>query len=442
MNNAREECFVSGESKINVVTMGCSKNLVDSESLLGQLKAGGLDLTSDVEDAQTVVINTCGFIEAARKESIDAILEAVDRKRRGELRKIVVMGCLSERYKKELMQEIPEVDVFFGSHEMQEVVAELGADYRKNLLGERVISSPGHYAFLKISEGCDNPCSFCSIPLMRGKHTSKPLEDIAREARFLVSHGVKELNLIAQDSTYYGLDLYGDRRLSRVLTTLAEIPGVEWLRLLYAYPAHFPEDILDVFRTHSNICRYLDIPVQHIADSVLRSMRRGISARKTRELLDTIRNAVPGIALRTTLIVGYPDETEKDFQMLYDFVGDMKFHRLGVFVYSHEEGTSAFPLGDPIPQSVKEERRDALMSLQKGISESRNEMLVGTRTKVMIDREEDGVFVGRTEWDAPEIDQEVFVRSDSLLANGTVCEVQITGSTEYDLYASVVPGKN
>jgi ribosomal protein S12 methylthiotransferase len=429
---------VKGKSKINVVTMGCSKNLVDSESLLGQLKINRAAVTSNVDEADTVVINTCGFIEAAKQESIDAILEAVERKKKGELKKIVVMGCLSDRYKKELMDEIPEVDVFFGSNNMKDVVEELGGDFKKELLGERVLSTPMHYAFLKISEGCDNPCSFCSIPIMRGKHRSKPKEEVLREAQFLTSHGVKELILIAQDSTYYGLDIYGERRLPDLLRMLAETPRVEWLRLMYAYPAKFPLEVLDVFRDHPKICRYLDIPVQHISDTVLKSMRRGISSRKIRELLEAIKNAIPGMALRTTLIVGYPDETEKDFQLLYDFVGEMKFHRLGVFTYSQEDGTSAFPLGDPIPQHVKEERREALMNLQKSVSEARNEASIGSRVKVIIDREEDGVFVGRTEWDAPEIDQEIFVESEPALAIGQFYEVQVTGAAEYDLYAQVV----
>jgi ribosomal protein S12 methylthiotransferase len=417
--------------------MGCSKNLVDSESLLGQLKISNSRLTSNIDDADTVVINTCGFIEAAKQESIDAILEAVERKKNGELKKIVVMGCLSDRHKKELMQEIPEVDVFFGSNNIKEVVQELGGDFKKELLGERVISTPRHYAFLKISEGCNNPCSFCSIPIMRGKHRSKPTEEVLREAKFLTSHGVRELIIIAQDSTFYGLDLYGERRLAALLTLLAEIRGVEWLRLMYAYPAKFPLEVLDVFRDHPNVCRYLDIPVQHISDAVLKSMRRGISSRKTRELLETINKTIPGMALRTTLIVGYPGETEKDFQLLYDFIGQMKFHRLGVFTYSHEDGTTAYPLGDPIPPHVKEERREALMSLQKTISETRNEATIGSRKKVIIDREEDGVYVGRTEWDAPEIDQEVFVQPGKGLAMGKFCEVEIIGAVEYDLYAHI-----
>ncbi len=423
--------------KINVVTMGCSKNLVDSESLLGQLKAGGAALTSDVDDADTVVINTCGFIETARQESIDAILEAVERKKRGELKRVVVMGCLSERYKKELMQEIPEVDVFFGSNNLKEVVESLGADFKKELLGERVLATPKHYAFLKISEGCDNPCSFCSIPIMRGRHRSKPIEEIEREANILLSRGVKELILIAQDSTYYGIDIYGERKLASLMSTLAQQQGTEWIRLMYAYPARFPLDILEAMRSFRNVCRYLDMPVQHISDDVLKGMRRGISARKTYELLDTIRSAIPDIGLRTTLIVGFPGETEKDFQMLHDFVKETKFHRLGVFTYSHEEGTTAYPLGDPVPENVKEERKDAIMSLQKDIAEYRNQSLVGSTVKVLIDRKEDGIFVGRTEWDAPEIDQEVFVQSAFELHVGSFYGVQVTGAAEYDLFGKL-----
>ncbi|HEY6951957.1 MAG TPA: 30S ribosomal protein S12 methylthiotransferase RimO [Bacteroidota bacterium] len=429
---------MTGKAKINVVTMGCSKNLVDSEALLGQLKLNNAALTGDVEEADTVVINTCGFIEAAKQESIDAILEAVERKKNGQLKKIVVMGCLSDRYMDELRKEIPDVDVFFGSNHIQNVVEELGGDFKRDLLGERVISTPNHYAFLKISEGCDNPCSFCAIPIMRGKHRSKRTEEVIAEAKFLASHGVKELILIAQDSTYYGLDLYGERRLDSLLLSLAGIDGIEWIRLMYAYPSKFPLNVLNVVRENPRICRYLDIPVQHISDSVLKSMRRGISGRATRELLGVIRNTIPSIALRTTLIVGYPGETDKDFQLLYDFVEEMQFHRLGIFTYSQEDGTGAYPLGDPIPAEVKEERRGVLMELQRKISESRNETSVGSRVKVLIDRKEDGLYVGRTEWDAPEIDQEVFVESTKEIVIGNFYKVKITGSTEYDLYATLV----
>ncbi len=427
----------NGKPAINIVTMGCSKNLVDSESLLGQLNHGKVHLTKDIDAADTIVINTCGFIEAAKQESIDAILEAVERKKDGRLKRIVVMGCLSDRYKDELKKEIPEVDLFFGSNNIQEVVEGLGSDFRKDLLGERVVSTPRHYAFLKISEGCDNPCSFCAIPIMRGKHRSKAMERVIAEAQFLASGGTKELIVIAQDSTYYGLDLYGERRLDALLNGLTTVEGIDWVRLMYAYPAKFPMSVLDVFHDHPKICRYLDIPIQHFSDDVLRSMRRGVSSRAIRELIDSIQKRVPGIALRTTLIVGFPNETEKDFQMLCDFVRETKFHRLGVFTYSHEEGTTAYELGDPIPLAVKEERRNELMDLQKQISEERNESLVGLTVKVLIDRKEDGIFVGRTEWDAPEIDQEVFVEGSDNIVVGNFYDVKITGSTEYDLYATI-----
>lgn len=417
--------------------MGCSKNLVDSESLLGQLQLSKADLTDSVDDADTVVINTCGFIESAKQESIDAVLEAVERKKNGELKKIVVMGCLTERFKSELMREIPEVDVYFGSNSMKEVVEELGADFKKELLGERLLTMPSHFAYLKISEGCDNPCSFCAIPLMRGTHRSKPEELVLAEARSLAGKGVKELILIAQDSTYYGLDLYGERRLHRLLRALITVEGIEWVRLMYAFPAKFPVEILDVFRDNPKMCRYLDIPVQHVSDDVLKSMRRGITNRGTRETLGTIKQKMPGIALRTTLIVGYPNETEKDFQLLHDFVGEMKFHRLGVFTYSQEEGTTAFPLSDPIPQHVKEERRDTLMELQREISEERNQNQIGTTVKILIDAAIDGGYVGRTEWDAPEIDQEVVIQTKDHLAPGTFRSVRIDDATEYDLYGHV-----
>jgi len=417
--------------------MGCSKNLVDSESLLGQLQLSKADLTDSADDADTIVINTCGFIESAKQESIDAILEAVERKKKGELKKIVVMGCLTERFKSELMQEIPEVDVFFGSNSMKEVVEELGADFKKELLGERLLTTPSHFAYLKISEGCDNPCSFCAIPLMRGTHRSKPVELVLAEARSLAVKGVKELILIAQDSTYYGLDLYGERRLARLLRALTTVDGIEWIRLMYAFPARFPLEILDVFHESPKLCRYMDVPVQHASDDVLKSMRRGITNRGTREILGTIREKIPGIALRTTLIVGYPNETEKDFQLLNDFVREMKFHRLGVFTYSQEEGTTAFPLSDPIPQNVKEERRDILMELQREISEERNQNQIGTTVKVLIDAASDGGFVGRTEWDAPEIDQEVVIQTKDHLVPGSFCNVRIDDATEYDLYGHV-----
>ena len=424
--------------KISVVTLGCSKNTVDSEVLLAQLIGGKAHVVENVDDADIAVINTCGFIESAKQESIDAILEAVQRKNEGKLKKVVVMGCLSERYAKELVAEIPDVDSYFGSHHLAQIVRELGIDYREELLGERQLTTPSHFAYLKISEGCDHPCSFCAIPIMRGAHVSKSLEQIADETHRLVAHGVKELILIGQDTTSYGLDRYGERNLDRLLREVAAVDGIEWVRLMYAYPTKFPKKILDVFRENPKLCRYLDIPVQHASDEVLKSMRRGGTSRSLRELLLEIKGAVPDIGLRTTLIVGYPNERDEDFRQLCDFVEEIRFHRLGVFSYSQEEGTTAFDLGDPVPSEVKEERRVHLMELQQKISVERNELLVGSTVKVLLDRNEGEFFVGRTEWDAPEIDQEVLVRTVPGLAVGTFVEARVTDTTEYDLYADVV----
>jgi ribosomal protein S12 methylthiotransferase len=428
--------------KINVVTLGCSKNTVDTEVLLGQLIGGKANLVENVEDADIAVINTCGFIDAAKQESIEAILEAVQRKKDGTLKKVVVMGCLSERFAKDLAAEIPDVDSYFGSHHLSQVVRELGVDYQEELLGERQLTTPSHYAYLKVSEGCDNPCSFCAIPLMRGLHVSKPLERIGNETRRLAARGVKELILIGQDTTCYGLDLYGDRVLDRLLREVASVDGIEWVRLMYAYPTKFPKKILEVFRENPKLCRYLDIPVQHASDEVLRSMRRGGTLRGLKELLLEIKDAVPDIGLRTTLIVGYPNETEADFQLLCGFVEEMKFHRLGVFSYSQEEGTTAFDLGDPIPMEVKEERRSHIMEIQQRISEERNTSLIGTTLKVLLDRQEGEFFVGRTEWDAPEIDQEVLIRTVPGLAVGAFLSVKVTDTTEYDLYAECVDAES
>jgi len=426
------------QPKISVVTLGCWKNVVDSETLLGQLRDNRATVVENLEEADTVVINTCGFIEAAKKESLDAIVEAVHRKAAGQLKKVVVMGCLAERYRKDLAVELPEVDAFFGTNQVQDVLRSLDARFKYELLGDRQLTTPSHLAYLKISEGCDHPCSFCAIPLMRGKHVSKPLEQIIAEAQALAGRGVKELILIAQDSTYYGLDLYGERRLKQLLEALCAIEGIEWIRLMYAYPAKFPLDILEVFREQPKLCRYLDIPVQHASDAVLRSMRRGMTNRATRELLSRIKHELPDIALRTTLIVGYPNETEEDFLALCDFVREMKFHRLGVFTYSREEGTTAEPLGDPIPDEVKEERRSTIMEIQRSISAERNETLIGRTVRVLIDRKENGMAVGRTQWDAPEIDQEVYVRDGQDLRVGNFYEVRIGDALEYDLLAHCV----
>jgi ribosomal protein S12 methylthiotransferase len=428
---------VSEKSKINIVTLGCPKNIVDSEYLLGQLKNSNTQIVASADDADTVVINTCGFIKDAKQESIDAIMEAVEKKNRGELKKIVVIGCLSERFKKELASEIPEVDSFFGTNQLPDVLKDLSVDYKSELLGERFLITPAHYAYLKISEGCDNPCSFCAIPIMRGQHRSKPIEEIVHEARLLAEKGVKELIVIAQDTTYYGLDLYGERRLAKLLGELNNIDEIKWIRLMYAYPAKFPLDVIEAFQKFPKLCRYIDIPIQHNSDNVLKSMRRGITGPSTRDLLLRLKSEISDVALRTTLIVGYPKETEDDFKALCDFVKEMRFHRLGVFTYSKEEGTAAFELDDSVSEEIKLERQAAIMEIQKSISEHHNESLIGKEVKVLIDSQDGEFFMGRTEWDAPEIDQEVFVNSHKPLKVGTFHTVTITDAVEYDLFASV-----
>jgi ribosomal protein S12 methylthiotransferase len=428
---------VTAKLKVNVVTLGCPKNIVDSEFLLGQLNHADVQLVNDADEADTIVINTCGFIQDAKQESIDAILEAVEKKKQGIVKKIVVMGCLSERFKNELAAEIPEVDSFFGTNQLIGVLGSLGINYKTDLLGERLLTTPSHYAYLKISEGCDNPCSFCAIPLMRGQHRSKPIDELVIEAHLLAEKGVKELIIIAQDTTYYGLDLYGKRQLATLLGKLNDIDSIEWIRLMYAYPAKFPLDVIEAFQKHTKLCRYIDIPIQHSNDNILKSMRRGVSQKATHELLKKLKNEIPGLALRTTLIVGYPGESENDFKELCDFVEEIRFHRLGVFPYSQEEGTAAFDLGDPVPAEIKQERQAIIMGIQKNISEERNESLIGKTLKVLIDAREEKYFIGRTEWDAPEIDQEVIVHSGQLLNPGTFHSVAITDATEYDLIASI-----
>jgi ribosomal protein S12 methylthiotransferase len=428
---------VAPKSKVSVITLGCPKNVVDSEFLLGHLKKGDVQIVKSVDEADTIVINTCAFIQDAKQESIDAIIEAVERKKQQKLKKIVVMGCLPERYKVELKKEIPEVDSFFGTGQIESVVHDLDKDLKMKLNGERFLTTPSHYAYLKISEGCDNPCSFCAIPLMRGNHRSRPVSDLILEARSLADKGVRELIIVGQDTTYYGLDLYGERKLSELLFELDHIDGIEWIRLMYAYPAKFPMDIIEAFNRCRKLCRYIDIPIQHCSDNVLRSMRRGITKRATRELLEHLKSEIPGIAIRTTLLVGYPNETESDFNELYDFVGEMQFHRLGVFKYSQEEGTAAYDLGDPIYPGIKQERLDQLMELQMEISEKRNMSFIGNELNVLVDSKEGEFFVGRTEWDAPEIDQEVLIKTDRSLIPGTFSFVEVTNAAEYDLFASI-----
>ncbi len=424
--------------KINIITLGCAKNTVDSEALYAQLLTNDFSLTEEIADADIAIINTCGFIDAAKRQSVETILSAVQRKTEGQLEKVFVMGCLSERYSNDLKKEIPEVDRFFGTNQLPDILEELGGKYKYELLGERAISTPHHFAYLKISEGCDNPCSFCAIPIMRGGHTSKPVEHVMDETMRLVQKGVKELIVIGQDTTYYGLDLYGKRSLASLLTSLASVKELEWIRLMYAYPAKFPLDILPVIAEHPTICRYLDMPVQHAADNVLKSMRRGITRKTMEHLIGTIRTTIPGIALRTTLIVGYPNETEKDFEELVQFIKDVKFERLGVFTYSQEDQTGAYDLEDPVPADEKERRKEYIMEVQREISLELNDRRIGSQTKAVIERMEDGNYVGRTEWDAPEIDNEVFITAPAgRLAIGQFVDVTITDATEFDLYAEL-----
>jgi ribosomal protein S12 methylthiotransferase len=427
--------------KVNIVTLGCSKNIVDSQVLLAQLRGNGIEAEHEAtdDDARVVIINTCGFIDNAKQESIDTILRYVDAKEEGLIDKVYVTGCLSQRYKHDLEKEIPEVDAWFGTNDMVRLLKQFKANYRQELVGERILTHPGHYAYLKISEGCDRPCSFCAIPLMRGRHISRPMEELVREAQSLARQGTKELLIIAQDSTYYGLDLYGKRALAELLSRLSDVEGIAWIRLHYAFPTGFPEDVLKVMAERSNICKYLDIPLQHASTRMLQLMRRGITREKTERLLQTIRDSVPGIAIRTTLITGHPGETEKDFQEMLSFVEAMRFERLGVFTYSHEENTHSGTMVDDVPPSVKQQRADEVMALQERISSEINEQKVGQTLQVMIDRKEGGYFVGRTEFDSPEVDNEVLIESsDNYLRIGDFAQVKVTGAAEFDLFATVV----
>ena len=427
------------KNKINVVTLGCSKNIYDSEVLMGQLKANGKNVVHEDEndDGNIVVINTCGFIGKAKEESIDTILHYAQRKEAGEIDKVFVSGCLSERYKPDLENEITNVDQYFGTHDLPNLLQALEADYKHELIGERLTTTPKHYAYLKIAEGCDRPCSFCAIPLMRGKHRSTPIEDIVTEATKLAEKGIKEVMLIAQDLTYYGLDLYKKRDLARLLRELVKVEGIEWIRLHYLFPAGFPEDVLDVIREEPKVCNYIDIPLQHISDSVLKSMRRGTTFAKTNALLEQMRIKVPGMVIRTTLIVGYPGETEEDFEILKKWVQDMKFDRLGCFTYSHEENTHAFNLVDDVPEDVKTERVEKIMAVQQENSANLNSKKIGKEYKVLIDRREGEFFVGRTEFDSPDVDNEVLIDTDYLKA-GEFVNVKITDSSDYDLYGELI----
>lgn len=435
---------VSPKPSINIVTLGCSKNLVDSEVLFTQLKGNGLEVTHEAkkDTANIVVVNTCGFIDNAKQESIDTILRYADAKEAGKIDKLYVTGCLSHRYKDDLEKEIPLVDSFFGTNELPRLLKALKADYKHELVGERLLTTPAHYAYLKIAEGCDRPCSFCAIPLMRGGHVSRPMDELVKEATSLAKKGTKELILIAQDLTFYGLDLKGEgksgRQLKELLERLSDVQGVEWIRLQYAYPAGFPMEILQTMAERENICNYLDIPLQSGSDAMLKHMRRGITREKTEQLITDIREKVPGIALRTTLISGYPGETEADFEETYSFVERMRFDRLGIFNYSHEENTHAYNVEDNVPEEVKQERSDEIMALQQGISEELNQAKIGKTYKVMVDRKESGFFVGRTEHDSPEVDNEVLIPAEQYARQGDFVQVKINKAEEFDLYGDIV----
>ena len=426
--------------KINIVTLGCAKNLVDSEVLMTQLKGNKKDVFHQREDINPdiVIINTCGFIDKAKQESIDTILKHAKEKEDGIIKKLYVTGCLSERYKDDLKTDIPEVDGFYGTRDLPELLKNFEAKYRNELLGDRIITTDSHYAYLKISEGCDRPCSFCAIPLMRGRHVSKPIEQIILEAKNLVRNGVREIMLIAQDSTYYGIDIYKKRAMSELLKKLSDVEGLDWIRIHYAYPAGFPMDIIEVMRERDNICNYLDIPLQHGSTNMLKVMKRGITREKTDELIKNIRDINPEIALRTTLIAGHPGETERDFQEMYDFVERSQFDRLGIFTYSHEEGTSAHKLEDDVPEQVKRSRSNKIMALQQKISTQKNKNKVGKTVKVLIDRVDANNYYGRTEQDSPEVDNEVIIPSKEMhLRVGDFYDVKITDSKEYDLIGKV-----
>lgn len=428
------------KNKVNIVTMGCSKNLVDSEVLLTQLRGNDIEATheSKSDDANIVVINTCGFIDNAKQESIDTILRYVDAKEEGLVEKVYVTGCLSQRYKDDLEKEIPAVDAWFGTRDLSRLLKQLNANYKQELVGERILTNPSHFAYLKISEGCDRPCSFCAIPLMRGQHISRPMEELVREAKNLAKNGTKELLLIAQDSTYYGLDLYKKRNLAELLKKLSDVEGIEWIRLHYAFPSGFPMDALQVMAERSNICKYLDIPLQHGSTEMLQLMRRGITREKTEALLQTIREKVSGIAIRTTLIAGHPGETQNHFDEMMTFVEKSRFDRLGVFTYSHEENTHAHSMVDDVPAKIKQDRVDQLMELQQGISLELNQLKIGKTFKVLVDRKEEGVFIGRTEFDSPEVDNEVILKSADYLRLGDFVMAKIISASEFDLMAEVV----
>ena len=424
--------------KVSVITLGCAKNTVDSERLLRQLQLNNLDLRTNPSEADTVIINTCGFIEAAKEESINTIMNTVASKNSGITKRIFVAGCLSARYRDQLQKEIPEVDVFFGTEDYQKIINELGGELKKNLLGERILSTPSHTAYLKISEGCDHPCSFCAIPIMRGLHRSKSIEELVAETEFLAKNNTKELVLIAQDTTDYGKDIYNERNISELISRLSSVEGIEWIRIMYAYPSRFPERLIDEIRNNEKVCKYIDIPLQHISDNILKSMRRGITSRQTKELLRQLREEIPGLVLRTTFIVGYPGETEKEFQELCDFVSEFKFERMGTFTYSQEENTFSYDLGDPVPEEVKRERQSKLMEIQREVSQEINEEIMEKELKVLVESKEGDFYVGRSYRDAPEVDGEVLIDiDDNKINSGEFYLVKVYDYDEYDLFARI-----
>jgi len=430
------------KNKVNVVTLGCSKNIVDSEVLMGQLKSNNFTVEheSKDDDHNIVIINTCGFVENAKQESIDTILRYVDAKKDGLVEKVYVTGCLSERYKSDLEKEIPDVDAYFGTRELPKILKTLKADYKHELVGERLLTTPHHYAYFKISEGCDRPCSFCAIPLMRGGHVSVPKEELIARAKKLAANGTKELLLIAQDLTYYGLDIYKKRELADLVDRLSDVEGIDWIRLHYAFPSGFPMEVLDVMNKKANVCNYLDMPLQHISDNMLKSMKRGTTKQKTIDLVNQIRDKVPGIAIRTTLIAGYPGETQKDHEEMLRWVEDTKFDRLGIFTYSHEENTSAFLLKDDVSEKIKRQRADAVMAAQQEISYTLNQNKIGQTFNVLFDRKENDFFIGRTEFDSPDVDNEVLVKAtkDTYVRIGDFAKVKINEASDFDLYGDLV----
>ena len=433
---------IISKPRVNVVTLGCSKNIYDSEILMGQLKGNSFDVVHEAEKVNSndiIVINTCGFIDNAKQESIDTILQYSELKEQGKVGKVIVTGCLSERYKPELEAEITNVDSWFGTNDLQNLLSSVGANYKHELIGERLLTTPKHFAYFKIAEGCNRLCSFCAIPLMRGKHLSQSIDQLVKDAQALAKNGTKELILIAQDLTYYGLDLYGKRNLDDLLRRLSDVNGIEWIRLQYAYPSGFPMEILDVMNERDNICKYMDMPLQHISDNMLKSMRRGITKQKTIDVVNEIRDKVPGIAMRTTLITGYPGETEQDFEEMQQWVEETKFDRLGCFTYSHEEKTHAFSLVDDVADEVKQQRADAIMEIQQGISFDKNQEKIGNTYKVLVDKKDGGYFVGRTEYDSPEVDNEVLINAAVDYATiGSFVNVQIDTAEDFDLYGHIV----